>query len=74
MILAHRPATRPNQYRSQIVLAGGLNPINIEQAVTAVRPYAVDVSGGVEDAPGIKSAEKIKQFINGVNRADAPTR
>ncbi|KON30776.1 hypothetical protein AC477_04695 [miscellaneous Crenarchaeota group-1 archaeon SG8-32-1] len=46
-----------------IVLAGGLTPQNVEQAVREVRPYAVDVSSGVETAPGIKDEVLIKQFV-----------
>jgi phosphoribosylanthranilate isomerase len=46
-----------------IVLAGGLNPGNIREAVERVRPWAVDVSSGVEDAPGIKNAEMMREFI-----------
>jgi phosphoribosylanthranilate isomerase len=53
-----------------LVLAGGLNPGNVGKAVTEVRPWAVDVSGGVESAPGIKDSEKIKQFIAAVRAAD----
>ncbi len=49
------------------ILAGGLNPDNIEEAVATARPYAVDVSGGVEESPGIKSSELIQQFIDGAN-------
>jgi len=49
------------------ILAGGLTPDNIEQAVSTVKPYAVDVSGGVEVSPGIKSSELIQQFINRSN-------
>ncbi|WP_101759629.1 phosphoribosylanthranilate isomerase [Oceanicoccus sp. KOV_DT_Chl] len=60
----------PPQIRPQIVLAGGLQPDNIEQAVSSVKPFAVDVSGGVEESPGIKSSEKIMQFIQGVQCAD----
>lgn len=48
---------------SKIVLAGGLKPDNVAQALTQVQAWAVDVSGGVESAPGIKSAEKVEQFI-----------
>ena len=47
-----------------LVLAGGLNPGNVRRAVQRVRPWAVDVSSGVEDAPGIKNAEKMQTFIS----------
>jgi phosphoribosylanthranilate isomerase len=50
-----------------LILAGGLNAGNVRQAITQVRPYAVDVSSGVEESPGLKSVNKISQFINEVN-------
>lgn len=49
------------------VLAGGLTPENIEKAISTVHPYAVDVSGGVEASPGVKSPQLIEQFIKRSN-------
>ena len=48
----------------RVILAGGLTPSNVAEAIGAVRPFGVDVSSGVEDAPGIKNAEKVAQFLS----------
>lgn len=62
---------RVPQYCSHaIVLAGGLQPGNVTEAIRQVRPYAVDVSSGVESAKGIKDATKMAEFILGVQRGD----
>jgi phosphoribosylanthranilate isomerase len=54
----------------RIWLAGGLNPQNVGDAIAEVHPHAVDVSSALETAPGIKSAELIRSFIDAVQHAD----
>jgi len=53
-----------------IWLAGGLNATNVAQAIHIVRPFAVDVSSGVEAAPGIKDTSRIRAFIKAVREVD----
>ena len=60
----------PGQCALPIVLAGGLDQNNARQAVQAVRPYALDVSSGVETGKGIKDALKMAAFIREVNEGD----
>lgn len=50
-----------------VVLSGGLNHANVREAIQALKPWAVDVSSGVEHAPGLKSAEKMSDFVNAVS-------
>ncbi|MCO5180993.1 MAG: phosphoribosylanthranilate isomerase, partial [Candidatus Promineofilum sp.] len=52
-----------------LMLAGGLTPDNVVEAVRAVRPFAVDVAGGVENRPGIKDQAHVKAFIHNAKAA-----
>jgi phosphoribosylanthranilate isomerase len=60
----------PADLAPRIVLAGGLNADNVADAIARVRPYAVDVSGGVERARGVKDHAKINDFMQGVRDGD----
>ena len=54
-----------------VIVAGGLTPENVVSAMRAAKPYAVDVSSGVEDAPGNKNAARMRAFVDEVRREDA---
>ncbi len=56
--------------RRRLVLAGGLTPENVGEAIRTVRPFAVDVSSGVESSLGVKDADLIHEFVGAVHRAD----
>jgi len=61
----------PPSVSSRLVLSGGLNAANVADGIARVRPWAVDVSSGVEVAYGLKSADLIHEFCRAVKRADA---
>ncbi|MCW8157648.1 phosphoribosylanthranilate isomerase [Stutzerimonas stutzeri] len=59
----------PPALAKPLILAGGLTIDNVQQAIAQVRPYAVDVSGGVEASKGIKDASKVQAFVRSVRSA-----
>jgi phosphoribosylanthranilate isomerase len=81
---AHDPARRGGTGRAvdwdaagevartrRVILAGGLNASNIGRAIARVRPFAVDVSSGVEREPGVKDPDRLRAFVESVAAADA---
>ena len=60
----------PADIDKPLILAGGLDQNNVAKAINQVKPYAVDVSGGVEAAKGLKDSSKLKSFMNEVARAN----
>lgn len=60
----------PKNVPKAVVLAGGLTPDNVGVAIAQARPYAVDVSSGIEAARGIKDSEKMRSFMKEVRKAD----
>ncbi len=60
----------PCRKYGRIILAGGLNQENVSQAIETVRPWAIDVSSGVEISPGVKDREKMTAFMDAVRKTD----
>jgi phosphoribosylanthranilate isomerase len=59
----HAAAAFVEETRKKVLLAGGLNRDNVREAIETVRPWGVDVSSGVEDSPGVKNMQLVKDFI-----------
>lgn len=66
---AHWNDAEPIARQSELILCGGLAASNVAQAIAAVRPFGVDVSSGVERAPGIKDCARIRAFIHAARAA-----
>ena len=62
------------QHYGRIILAGGLTPENVCEAIRTVRPYAVDVCSGVEAIPGTKDWHKVRAFVHNAKNAVVPER
>lgn len=64
------PSARGLARRTELVLAGGLNPVNVAAAIAAVQPFGVDVSSGVESRPGHKDPAAIARFVRAVRTVE----
>jgi phosphoribosylanthranilate isomerase len=60
----------PSNIQQPIILAGGLHADNVNKAIQTIRPFAVDVSSGIESSKAIKDQQKMKQFVSAVRAAD----
>jgi phosphoribosylanthranilate isomerase len=60
----------PASLSAPVILAGGLTPENVGEAIRVAQPYAIDVSSGIESAPGMKDVEKMRRFVAAVRSSE----
>lgn len=60
-------------FHGKLILAGGLTPENVDRAISTVRPFGVDVSSGIEKAPGVKDPKRMRAFVEAARSAYALT-
>ena len=68
------PGGRGRRPPRDILLAGGLTASNVREAIAAVSPWGLDVSSGVEEAPGLKEAGRLREFFTALSPAVQPGR
>ncbi len=66
------PLVRARRSEVPLIVAGGLTPDNVVEAITATRPFAVDTASGTESAPGVKDPERVRAFAQAVAGAEVP--
>ncbi|MBS7457614.1 phosphoribosylanthranilate isomerase [Coralloluteibacterium stylophorae] len=64
------PARLPGNSRRPAIVAGGIDPDNVYDLIAAAHPWGIDVSSGIESAPGVKDGAKMRRFVEEVRRAD----
>ena len=63
-------AIKAKKLKMPVILSGGLTPSNITEAISAVKPWAVDVNSGIEDAPGRKNPDLLKDLMVSIRRVE----